>query len=318
MNLKKISLVIFTIFGLLLALLLLNNVDSNEIVLTLKSANIFYLLLGFVIYLLVNILRAVRFFWLLKSKVGFFTVLSITGIHNLINSVLPARLGEFSYPILLKKFSDYSFHDSLSNIVIARIFDIFGITLLFIVSIFFYLNNIYIKTLVLITIPILFIFLILFMKFAKIIRNIFILFSKGKNRFLNKISNSIVRIIDSSLNYSLTEKIKLLIISLIINFLMFIFGYTIVIGLGSNLSIWAVFVGGTLAVLTTILPIQGLFNIGTLELGWSLTYVLVGMTTEQAILTGFSYHIINILFTFIIFVISLLILFTRINSKFFK
>jgi len=51
--------------------------------------------------------------------------------------------------------------------------------------------------------------------------------------------------------------------------------------------------GNTGQVLANVLPVNSFGSFGTLEAGWSGGFVLVGMSPQDAITTGFGYHLIN-------------------------
>ena len=98
-------------------------------------ADVRWLLAGFGWYLLTNILRSYRF--------G--TLMAITGILNplrllpemialsFLNNALPARSGELSFPYLMQRRHNTSVGDSLTFLLIARIFDLLAVSVLFIV-----------------------------------------------------------------------------------------------------------------------------------------------------------------------------------------
>ena len=100
--------------------------------------------------------------------------------------------------------------------------------------------------------------------------------------------------------------IYLLLLSLLINFLMFFMMFIIIKSMGIDLSLWQVFFGGTLVLLTTILPIQGILGLGTFEVGWVLFFTLFNFSREISITTGFVYHTIFLIFTIILFIFGLL------------
>jgi uncharacterized membrane protein YbhN (UPF0104 family) len=62
------------------------------------------------------------------------------------------------------------------------------------------------------------------------------------------------------------------------------------------LTYFSVIFASTFAILTTVLPFQGLGNFGTLEAGWTLGFVAVGVSREMAISSGFTYHFVIILY----------------------
>ena len=53
--------------------------------------------------------------------------------------------------------------------------------------------------------------------------------------------------------------------------------------------------GSTGSVLTNVLPINSFGSFGTLEAGWTGGFMLVGMGKQDAIFTGFGFHVICLL-----------------------
>jgi uncharacterized membrane protein YbhN (UPF0104 family) len=86
-------------------------------------------------------------------------------------------------------------------------------------------------------------------------------------------------------------------ISWIMVFWMF---YAFLRGFGIEISLLKVVFGSTLGVIANALPISGLGNWGLLEAGWAAGFMIVGLSKDKAIATGFGVHIM-------IFAISVLI-----------
>lgn len=304
MNSKTKTFLISAILTIVLVYYLFSHVSIKEISKTISSSNINYLILSFAIYLAIYFLRSVRFKELLEDHLSLKKLFPIVCIHNFMNMALPLKTGELSYSYLLKKSSDIRYQRSISNLLVARVMDLGGIITLFLFSLSIYLSDIRYKILSLsasiFSLSLLFLFFI-FIKKINFLNKL-----RFRNGIFVKIKNFISEIVIESSKYNLSRKVKIVLISLTINSLMFIFGYLLMKSFGVGLSIWAIFVGGTLAFFITIIPIQGLFNFGTLEAAWTVSYMLVGLSKEQAIITGFSYHIINILFTIVMFLIGII------------
>jgi uncharacterized protein (TIRG00374 family) len=213
------------------------------------------------------------------------------------NMALPLKTGELSYSYLLKKRSQISFKKSISNLLIARLMDLGGIIFLFFVSLGVYSENLKFK--ILFSGLSVLSLTAMFFSFFFIGRLNFISKINLKNKLMVKLKDFILEVIKESINYKKIKILAIMIISISINLLMFIFGYLLMKSFGVDLSVWAIFVGGTLAFFITIIPIQGLFNFGTLEAAWTVSYMIVGLSKEQAIATGFSYHLVNLAFTII-------------------
>ena len=304
-KIKVFQLVLWTVLGVGALFLLLKSVSLNDLIKTFQGISPIYLVLGFILYFIIYLLRTWRFSFLLRNKIKFQKLFSISCIHNFFNMLLPARLGELSYAFLLKK-EGVKITKSFSHIILSRIYDLLGIMLLFFLSLAVFLADLRWKALALIATAAMLVLLTMFFKILVIIKKIISLL-KSKHKLIKALQKFMDQLLYESTLFSTEERIKLIALSLLLNTLMYLFGYIIVKAMGVDLSIWAIFVGGTLAFLTTILPIQGMFNIGTMELGWTFSYVLVGMTQNQAILTGLAYHLVNIVFTTVFFALGLIL-----------
>ncbi len=60
---------------------------------------------------------------------------------------------------------------------------------------------------------------------------------------------------------------------------------------GIEVSFLKIVFGSTVAIITSALPISGLGNWGLLEAGWAAGFMLVGLSKDKAIATGFGVHI---------------------------
>jgi uncharacterized membrane protein YbhN (UPF0104 family) len=78
-------------------------------------------------------------------------------------------------------------------------------------------------------------------------------------------------------------------ISWVMAFWMF---YAFLRGFGIDISFMRVVFGSTIALITSALPVGGLGNWGTLEVGWAAGFLLVGLSKGKAIATGLGIHIL--------------------------
>jgi uncharacterized protein (TIRG00374 family) len=68
--------------------------------------------------------------------------------------------------------------------------------------------------------------------------------------------------------------------------------YAYMKGFGVDLPLTKMIFGSTISVIANALPISGIGNWGTLEAGWAAGFLMVGLSKEKAIATGFGVHII--------------------------
>jgi uncharacterized protein (TIRG00374 family) len=97
--------------------------------------------------------------------------------------------------------------------------------------------------------------------------------------------------------------VSVVLTSLVSWFMIFWTFYAYMKGFGVNLSFIKMLLGSTMGVITNALPISGIGNWGTLEVGWTAGFLMIGLSKEKAITTGFGVHIvIFILCLFISFI----------------
>jgi uncharacterized membrane protein YbhN (UPF0104 family) len=85
--------------------------------------------------------------------------------------------------------------------------------------------------------------------------------------------------------------------------------YAYMRGFGVEIPFTKMIFGSTIGVIANALPISGIGNWGTLEVGWAAGFLMVGLSKEKAIATGFGVHII------IFIVCAFISFFCRITHK---
>jgi uncharacterized protein (TIRG00374 family) len=297
----------------LLSIVLLFYLFSNLSLLDLKQvySNLSFkiIFIGFLLYGLTYVFRAIRLKHLVKTDLSFFSSFKITSIHNMLNQIFPFRSGEISLVYLLKN-KGISGDSSASMLILFRILDFFAIILLLLVSLFFTGKSyeLLFDNFLFFILLVLFIFFFgAFLLFKSklfidlIIR--FILFLKlNRYKFFSKII-SIFKKISHNLN-EYTSNSRLFIITFILSILVwvssFMFTYYILISLGLNLVFSYFIFAMALVLIFNSLPIHGLFNLGTQETFWTISFVLIGMEKSLAISSGFILHIL-VIFYFLVF-----------------
>ena len=132
-RMRGIKIFIGTLLSLVIILFLFRYISFKSIIETIKTLRISSLIIAFLIYLLIYILRAVRF-----KKVSDLSNLkdtfSIVCIHNFLNNVLPFKSGELSYPLLIKNKFGIKASQSISDLLFLRFFDLISFCLILFIS----------------------------------------------------------------------------------------------------------------------------------------------------------------------------------------
>jgi uncharacterized protein (TIRG00374 family) len=111
---------------------LINNIDTSEFRLLLEKVTGISLVGALASYLSLNIFRAIRFRVLLdKSETPLRVLIPITLYHNFLVRLLPFKLGELSYIVLLRNRLNYSMESGVSSLFGARILELLIIVVVF-------------------------------------------------------------------------------------------------------------------------------------------------------------------------------------------
>lgn len=305
-SLIRLSAVIITI---ILVAILLSQVSITDVIKTILSINPLFIITGFVFYLLTYITRAYRFVLLLNKEVHLSNLIPVICIHNMMNNVLPARTGELSYIYLLKKVHARTTGEGVATLVVARIFDLIVTIILLIAS------GIFIRDISLFFSDLLWgIYILLFCILAALIALISFgrSFMRAVRAIMHKLHlnrmktvENILKIGDETVeslenmdmkrNFVSVSAISLLIWFLNIGTMVILFT-----GMGIALPLQNVIFGATFLNIALFLPINGLAGFGTTEAIWTLVFTPLGMTLNDAIISGFSYHIIVLMYILIL------------------
>jgi uncharacterized protein (TIRG00374 family) len=216
--------------------------------------------------------------------------------------VLPSKLGELSYPYLLNKKTGMNVTEGLASLIISRVYDfvIILVVLLF-VSIglqgLFELNPSLVVLLVTLLIGLLVLGLFYMGSFLRWL-------SYGLGRVFNWTGSRNARFVlwiqkkmsDMAEDFyaikSRHTHFPVSLASLASWVMIFCTFYAYMRGFGVDIAFTRMIFGSTVGVVANALPISGIGNWGTLEAGWAAGFLMVGLSKEKAIATGFGVHII--------------------------
>ncbi|HID71192.1 MAG TPA: flippase-like domain-containing protein [Thermoplasmata archaeon] len=297
--------------AVILILILLSQIPFSTLYSTLTSVNPFYLLLGFCLYLTTYLLRALRFKVILENigeKVRITDLLKVLFIHNMVNQILPARTGEISYIYLMEK-RNLPVNKGISSLALARIFDLVGVTILFMFALIVLreMNPIFFR-----------LFTIMLMVVGMALFSLLCLFIY-KNKFIEKVESltEMLRLHKFSVTKKALEKseeaiedLKIIkskkvfiystLLSIGIWFTGILLTYLLLAQMDVMLSIWEVCLGSLVIVITSILPIHSFGGFGTTETIWASIYIALGVSKEMAIASGIGVHLIVFAYLLII------------------
>jgi hypothetical protein len=127
--------------GGLLVWLSLRGIEIKGVSSSLHKVNVFFVLSSLAVMVLMQVLRAIRWDFILKPldpHIPAFTIFSITSVGFMAIIAIPARLGELVRPYLLTKKSRIPMSSAVGTIFMERVLDI--LTVLAIATVIFFLT----------------------------------------------------------------------------------------------------------------------------------------------------------------------------------
>ncbi len=302
---------IFSIYSLLFLLLslallwwLIEQLDTSAFWLSLNTIRFDWAAVALGFYLLSNQLKAFRYQLVLGDvKIEFAKMAAITSYQNFFNQIMPARTGELTLLYYLKKIAHLSGSVGIHALILTRIYDLIIVALGFSFSLLLHFGwqipgwLLTIAVLFLITALALLFLMRFFLLWGK---NIFLKLSKLAGIEQNKITVFIkVKLENLEGVFRKAERDRrmpaMIASSLLIWLALYLFAYATIRAFQVDISLLLSIAGSTGQILANVLPVNSFGSFGTLEAGWAGGYMLVGMNRQDAITTGFGYHLLNFL-----------------------
>lgn len=338
MSIKKIIPILISLtLSVVLIGILINQINTNDLVQTFR--NIYWppLMVFVAVSLLAAIMRAGRYKLLLTpSAISWKNILQVTFIRNLFIDLFPARIGSLSYIYLLNRRLQFSFESAAATFVMALIFDFLTLSPFLILSILLAgLGSTGIPTSTLMITAGFFFMAVVFI-FWKLIPLI-ILLSQALDLLLNVfqlqskkwavLTTGKIRLTIESLQTLYKKKIygRILSLSILIRmakygslyFLLFALLHSHGFSL-QNLNFFKTILGITGAELSSALPIKGLGGFGTWESAWALTFRLLRFDPQLAVISGIGVHLITNIYEYFLGIVSIIFIslpFIKINAR---
>ncbi|MCK5342934.1 MAG: flippase-like domain-containing protein, partial [Candidatus Heimdallarchaeota archaeon] len=129
--------------GVILSLLVVGYVllklDWSQVGNTFLRLRWIWVILGFIVYLVNYWLRTIRFRTLLAlEEIPFLQLLGVTNLYGMYLYLMPAKFGEVTFPVLLKRRLGTDLSTSTGSLIVARVFDFFTIALILPFILFIY------------------------------------------------------------------------------------------------------------------------------------------------------------------------------------
>ena len=310
MNKKIRNIILSFLLTIIFISILLTNISIKSLFGVFLNYNLKIILIAFSFHLLAYLLRTLVFYTFLKKKlkISFFYLLNIHFIHNFYVHIIPASLGEMSFPILLKR--KIQPEKSFSVLFISRMLFLLLTLILFFIALV--LNFNLLPNFKMDLIKYLYLFLLI------IPLAIFYYYRKKFLISLNKILlfQKIIGLIKRTLDNIKTDLILLknpvflsyIILSTCLNIVALTLTYFFILkGMDLHLSFFQIIFVSSIGIAFILLPIKSIGGFGTTEGAWALGMLILGFKKEIAIESGFAIHLIALLNVIIMFFLGLII-----------
>lgn len=295
---------VFFILSSFLLVFLLGRLELRKTLETLRDADPAMVIYAGLAYILANYFKSLRYEVMLKElAIPMPRMFAISGYQNFFNQILPARTGELTLVYYLKTIGGADISKGLHSLLVTRIFDFIVVAAFFMCSILVYYGressiSLLLLGAVFLAISVIALFnlkwLVIFS--AWVFESAVRILKLERSPLSLKIRSKIEPIIDEFARFDTRRYIPMLALtSILVWIALYVFSYLTILSLGIDISFLQSVAGSTGAVLTNTLPINSFGSFGTLEAGWTGGFVLVGMSEQDAITSGFAYHILNFL-----------------------
>ncbi len=288
--------------SIILLYFLIKQLKFDETLEAIRNSNPWILIGACFIYFLSNFFKAVRFRSILgEYRIPFFNLYTITSYHNFFNQVLPARTGELTLVYYLRKIGNTEISRGLHSLLVVRIFDFIIISAFFLCSVIVYFGSR--VSMIYVYVGVFFLVLSVVVLFN--IQWFFLMLNRVISAFFRKSGLDNTRagtfIIEKSATlekeFTTFDKkryiLPLTVTSILVWATLYTLFYVTIVAFGVQINFIQSVVGSTGGVLTNVLPINSFGSFGTLEAGWTGGFLLVGISEQDAIITGFGYHLVS-------------------------
>ncbi len=291
--------------GLILILWLLSQVDVDEAARIIRQLPPSLLLLGMASYFAGFLLRALRFRLLLSRDQPLRHLVPIVLVHYAALNIIPARLGELSYIILLKQVNQVSTGLSVSNLLVARVFDQMTISLLFLISTAFLdFSSPWLNTLTLIVSAVLLATCVLLAllfayktRYVQWFQALVRLLKLERFRLTQKIARELGEVVNALATLQFTANlITVFAVSCGIWVCIFATNYFMLHAFQVRLSYQEIVFTSTCIIMMRLLPLQLVSGFGIHETTWVFLAEALNVPRQFAITAAFGSHIIATLF----------------------
>lgn len=261
------------------------------------------------IYLMVQGLRTLRVWVALpgRERPGLHVLFGIINIHQFLNHMIPARLGEAGFPLLLKRFGHTALAPGVSLLIRIRFQELIILASLFLLAFWWVLlartEQSGMAGLVAAAVVLALLVTAFWLILPAALRGLAGRFKTSAHKFprhqdrLIKAA-SFLQDLASHLHARSRRGPEAVgwVLNLLVWLLLFVFFQQVIRLAGVELGYLETVAGATLASFSQLLPVNTLGSFGALEAGWTLGFVFLGVDPAIALASGFAMHLVLVLF----------------------
>ncbi len=266
---------------------------------------------GLGMWVLLYMARSARFV-LLAPGTPYLHMVCIAAVHNVLLRIMPMRTGDLSYGFLMRKYGTSQLGQALLSLLLFRLLDATTVVLYFAVSLIFHSGALRLKdggqldrtTGILVAVAALVCFAVATMNLRRLLtwgtdllRRICTVVGLVDRPAVKKALGKLEGSVDSFAHVSPRVILQVSGASLVVWALTYGTFFVIMRAFSMPVGLVQTVLGSTASVVTGFLPIGGFGSFGTLEVGWTAGFYLVGLPESKAAASGFGVSIATFVYT---------------------
>ncbi|MGB2955423.1 MAG: lysylphosphatidylglycerol synthase transmembrane domain-containing protein [Anaerolineales bacterium] len=275
--------------------------DWQQVWITINSLNWDWLIVALLFQIANYYFRSMRFISILDlADFPFLKILGITNLYGMYLYLMPFKVGEASFPLLIKEHLDVPLVKSTAALLVVRFTDFMVIALLIPAMLIFQWTNLsgwlrYGAGLLSMVIFSLWLFFIWLVRNPDKILNSQVMNINLRKAVMKRIRQIILRIFEEILRIDRQKKYwRTLIFTSLIWICIQATLFFIIKSLGFSIVITQVFMITIITLLLSLSPIQGIANLGSHEISWVTAFALFGFTYNDSLNIAVNSHLIYI------------------------
>ena len=297
---RRLRALLSVVVSLAVVTLVIAQLDMDQLVEVMGQLSLEWMGLAVVVFLLNYVLRTIRFRMLIPDRrLSFMPLFSVTALYGMLLYLMPAKSGEFSFLALLKARLDVDLSESAATLVVARFYDLLSAALFLPLVLVAFWDRL----------PLAMSYSALaFLGLMGLVAAAYFLWLRRWSPVATETTNEAIRgwwgQARRWLRYMMSRMATLSRMPgqgrlLGLTILIWLAVYTNFYLIAGSLGYWMEFgqsvILSLLMVPLTLLPLQGIANLGSHEIGWVAAFSIFGYPAEQAILVTAGAHVLLLL-----------------------